>query len=106
MKDVEQERSRFQSIDDGQFGMLGGMSAVITPEFEAFARQQVEAGAFASEQEAVDAALNGYLADFHELRASIQEGIAEEEAGGGVDGETFMAEFLAETKARAATRAG
>lgn len=85
--------------------MLGRMSATIPPEFEAFARQQVEAGAFASEQEAVDVALKGYLDDFHELRASIQEAIAEDEAGGGVDGETFMAEFLAETEARAAARA-
>lgn len=82
------------------------MSATILPEFEAFARQQVEAGVFASEQEAVDAALRGYVEEFHELRASIQEAIAEDEAGGGVDGETFMAELLADAKARAAARAG
>ena len=78
------------------------MSMTIPPEFEAFARQQVEAGAFASEQEAVDAALKGYLTDFHELRASLQEAAAELDGGEGVDCESFMIELLTDTKARAA----
>lgn len=80
--------------------MLDGMSATIPPEFEAFARQQVEAGAFASEQEAVDAALKGYVDDFYELRASIQQGLDELDRGEGIDGETFMRELIEETRAR------
>lgn len=78
------------------------MSATILPEFEAFARQQVAAGVFATEQEAVDAALKGYLDDFHELRASLHEAAAEADRSEGVDGEVFMADMIARAKADAA----
>ncbi len=76
------------------------MNVAIPPEFAAFAREQVEAGAFASE-EAVATALRDYLARVEELRALIQEGLG---SGEPVDGETFLRELLEETKALAAQR--
>jgi putative addiction module CopG family antidote len=71
------------------------MQVAIPPEFEAFAREQVEAGAFASVEEAVAVALRDYLARLAELRALIDEGL---ESGEPVDGETVFAELLAELK--------
>ena len=71
------------------------MQVAIPPEFEAFAREQVEAGTFASVEEAVAAALHDYLARLEELRALIDEGL---ESGEPVDGETVFAELLAELK--------
>ncbi len=74
------------------------MHIAVPPEFEAFAREQVAAGAFASEEEVVVAALRNHLVRVEELRALIDEGDA---SGGFVDGETFLRELLEETKALA-----
>ena len=80
--------------------MLDGMNVAIPPEFEAFARDQVKAGAVSSEEEAVALALQDYLTRIDDLRAAVGEGLADVERGDVVLGETFMAELLAETKAR------
>lgn len=77
------------------------MNVAIPPEFAAFAREQVAAGTFASEEEAVGVALRDYLARLDELRALIDEGDA---SGDPVDGETFLRELLDETRALAAQR--
>jgi putative addiction module CopG family antidote len=74
------------------------MQVAIPPEFEAFAREQVEAGTFASTEEAVAVALRDYLARLEELRALIDEGL---NSGDPVDGETFLSELLAEPKGEA-----
>ena len=80
------------------------MSASIPPDFQVFARQQVEAGVFASEQEVIDAALRGYLTTFDDLRTSIQDGLAELDRGEAMDGETFLAKLLLDTEMRATAR--
>jgi putative addiction module CopG family antidote len=79
------------------------MQVAIPPEFEAFAREQVEAGTYASTEEAVAVALRDYLARLEELRALIDEGL---ESGDPVDGETFLRDLLEETKALAAKSHG
>jgi len=79
------------------------MNMTIPPEFESFARQQVAAGAFASAEEVVATALHDYLQRLTTLRALIDEGLASDE---GDDGEAFMKDFLAETKALAAQAGG
>jgi putative addiction module CopG family antidote len=79
------------------------MQVAIPPEFEAFAREQVEAGTYASTEEAVAVALRDYLARLEELRALIDEG---PESGDPVDGETFLRDLLEETKALAAKSHG
>ena len=79
------------------------MQVAIPPEFEAFAREQVEAGTYASTEEAVAVALRDYLARLEELRALIDEGL---ESGDPVDGETFLRDLLEETKALAAQSHG
>ena len=71
------------------------MQVAIPPEFEAFAREQVEAGTYASTEEAVAVALRDYLARLEELRALIDEGL---ESGDPVDGETVFEELLAELR--------
>ena len=81
------------------------MSVTILPDFQAFARQQVDKGVFASEQEVVDAALRSYLADFDNLRTSIQDGLAELDRGEAIDGETFLDRLLVDTEMRVAARA-
>ena len=79
------------------------MQVAIPPEFEAFAREQVEAGTYASTEEAVAVALRDYLARLEELRALIDEGL---DSGDPVDGETFLRDLLEETKALAAKSHG
>jgi putative addiction module CopG family antidote len=77
---------------------MPGMNVPIPPEFEAFAREQVEAGTFASAEEAVATALHDYLARLarlEELRALIDEGL---ESGEPIDGEIVFAELLAELR--------
>jgi putative addiction module CopG family antidote len=74
---------------------MTAMNVPIPPEFEAFAREQVEAGTFASAEEAVATALQDYLARLEELRALIDEGL---QSGEPVDGETVFAELLAELR--------
>ena len=81
------------------------MSATILPDFQVFAQQQVEMGVFASEQEVIDAALRGYLADFDDLRTSIQDGLAELDRGEAIDGDTFLDKLLVDTDMRVAARA-
>jgi putative addiction module CopG family antidote len=71
------------------------MQVAIPPEFEAFAREQVEAGTYASTEEAVAVALRDYLARLEELRALIDEGL---KSGDPVDGEAVFEELLAELK--------
>jgi putative addiction module CopG family antidote len=80
---------------------MPAMNVAIPPEFAAFAKQQVEAGAFASEEEVVAAALREHLARLNELRALIDEGL---DSGEPLDGETFLRELLEETRALAARR--
>jgi putative addiction module CopG family antidote len=78
------------------------MNVTIPPEFAAFASEQVAAGTFASEEEAVGIALRSYLVRLEELRALIQEGL---DSGEPVDGEVVFAELLAELEARVAVEA-
>ena len=75
--------------------MMPDMNVTIPPEFAAFAKEQVEAGAFASEEEAVAVVLRDYLARLEALRALIDEGL---ESGDPVDGEIVFAELLAELR--------
>ena len=82
------------------------MNVPIPPEFEAFARDQVRVGAAASEEESVALALRDYLTRVDEWRAAVDEGLADVDRGDVVDGDTFMAELLADTKARVVSRAG
>jgi putative addiction module CopG family antidote len=78
---------------------MPAMNVAIPPEFAAFAKRQVEAGAFASEEEVVAAALREHLARLDELRALIDEGL---DSGEPLDGETFLRELLEETRTLAA----
>ena len=78
------------------------MNVTIPPEFAASASEQVAAGTFASEEEAVGIALRSYLVRLEELRALIQEGL---DSGGPVDGEVVFAELLAELEAGVAVEA-
>jgi putative addiction module CopG family antidote len=77
------------------------MNVAIPPEFVAFAKEQVEAGAFASEEEVVAAALREHVARLDGLRALIDEGL---DSGKPLDGETFLRELLEETRKLAARR--
>ena len=70
------------------------MQVAIPPEFELFARQQVEAGAFPSEEAAVAAALRDHLARVGDLRDDIQRGIASLDRGEGLDGETAITALM------------
>lgn len=79
------------------------MKIMIPPEFESFAKEQVAAGAFASAEEVVATALHDYLQRLTTLRGLIDEGLASDE---GDDGEAFMSDFLAETKAMAVQARG
>ncbi|WP_237477902.1 ribbon-helix-helix domain-containing protein [Lichenibacterium dinghuense] len=76
------------------------MQAVVPPVFEAFAREQVAAGAFASEQEVVTRALEAYLERVASLRSAVTEGFASLDRGEGVDGPAFMRALIAKTAER------
>jgi putative addiction module CopG family antidote len=80
--------------------MVAGMNVTIPPEFEAFAREQIEAGTFTSEEEAVATALHDYLARLKELRALIDEGF---ESGAPVDARTVFDRTEAELEAMIAS---
>ena len=80
------------------------MQVKIPNEFEVFAREQVAAGHFASEEEAVATALRDYLDEVHVLRAMLDPAIAAADRGDLVDGETFMKELIAEAEAMAVAR--
>ena len=79
--------------------MFVGMNAPIPPEFEAYARDQVAAGVVASEAEAVADVLLGYLKHVEEVRALVDPALAEIERGEVIDGDVFMRELIAETRA-------
>lgn len=76
------------------------MQIAIPPAFQAFAREQVSAGTFASEHDVVVRALEAYLESAAELRAAVEEGFASLERGEGVDGPSFMRDLIAETASR------
>ena len=80
------------------------MQVKIPDDFEVFAREQVAAGHFASEEEAVATALRGYLEEVHALRAVLDPAIAAADRGELDDGESFMKELIAEAGAMAAAR--
>jgi putative addiction module CopG family antidote len=74
------------------------MNVPIPPEFEAFAREQVAAGRYASEADVVADALRQYLADREALLALLDPAIEQLERG---EGRPFDAE---ETKRRGRER--
>ena len=74
------------------------MNVPIPPEFEAFAREQVAAGRFASEAEVVADALRQYLADRKALLALLDPAIEQLDRG---EGRRFDAE---DTKRRGRER--
>ena len=76
------------------------MQVAIPPEFELFAREQVEAGAFSSEEAAVAAALREHLARVEELRSLIDPALAEVECGDTVDGRAFLRGLAERARAR------
>jgi putative addiction module CopG family antidote len=78
--------------------MVAPMNVALPPDLEAFARELVRAGAFASGEEAVAGALRDYQVRLERLRALIDEG---DESGEPVDGETFLRELLAELESEA-----
>jgi putative addiction module CopG family antidote len=74
------------------------MNVSIPPEFEAFAREQVAAGRYASEAEVVADALKQYLADREALLALLDPAIEQLDRG---EGRAFDAE---DTKRRGRER--
>jgi putative addiction module CopG family antidote len=74
------------------------MNVAIPPEFEAFAREQVAAGRYSSEAEAVADALKQYLADREALLALVDPAIEQLDRG---EGRPFDAE---DTKRRGRER--
>jgi putative addiction module CopG family antidote len=74
------------------------MNVAIPPEFEAFAREQVAAGRYASEAEVVADALKRYLADREALLALLDPALAQLDRG---EGRPFDAE---DTKRRGRER--
>jgi putative addiction module CopG family antidote len=82
---------------------MPAMNVAIPPEFEAFAREQVEAGTFASAEEAVAMALHDYLARLEEQRALIDEGL---ESGQPIDGRAVFDRIEAELEAMIASDTG
>lgn len=74
------------------------MNVSIPPEFEAFAREQVAAGHYASEADVVADALRRYLADRETLLALLNQGIEQLDRG---EGRPFDAE---DTKRRGRER--
>lgn len=76
------------------------MQVAIPPEFEAFAREQVEAGAFPSAEAAVAAALRGHLARVEELRDLIDPALAEADRGEIVDARDVLRDLADKARAR------
>ena len=74
------------------------MNVSIPPEFEAFAREQVAAGRYASEAEVVADALRQYLADREAMLALLDPAIEQLDRG---EGRPFDAE---DTKRRGRER--
>ena len=76
------------------------MQVPIPPEFELFAREQVEAGAFPSAEAAVAAALREHLARVEELRDDVRRGIDSLDRGEGVDGEAALQALIEDIRRR------
>ena len=76
------------------------MQVAIPPEFELFAREQVEAGAFSSEEAAVAAALREHLARVEELRDDVRRGIASLDRGEGLDGQAALQSLIEDIERR------
>ena len=76
------------------------MQVAIPPAFEVFAREQVAAGKFASEQDVVVRALEAYIESIADLRSAVEEGFASLDRGEGLDGPSFMRDLIAETASR------
>ena len=77
---------------------MPSMNVPIPPEFEAFAREQVEAGRYSSEADVVADALKQYLADREALLALLDPALAQLDRG---EGRPFNA---ADTKRRGRER--
>ena len=75
------------------------MDAPIPPEFEAYARDQVAAGLVASAAEAVADVLMRYLKHVEDIRALVDQAIAEADRGEGMDGDAFMEALIEESRA-------
>ena len=76
------------------------MQVAIPPEIEVFAREQVAAGTFPSEEAAFADALRRHLARVEELRALIDPAIAEAERGDTTDGRAFLRDLADKARAR------
>lgn len=76
------------------------MDVAIPPEFENFARAQVEAGVYASEADAVAAALRDHLARVEDLRAEVDPSMAEADRGEVSDARAVMRDLAARARAR------
>lgn len=79
--------------------MLASMNVAIPPEFESYAREQVQAGVVASEEEAATVVLRRYAAHITEVRGLLDPAIAQADRGEGMDGDAFMQELIEETRA-------
>lgn len=73
------------------------MHVVVPPAFEVFARDEVAAGRFTSEEDVVIRALEAYLDSIADLRSAVAEGFASLDRGEGVDGPSFMRDLIRET---------
>jgi antitoxin ParD1/3/4 len=80
-------------------GEVAAMNVSLTPELEKLVQDKVESGLYSSATEVVGDALR--LLEQHEihlqeLRARMDEALAEADRGEGVDGEEFMQSMLDE----------
>ncbi len=78
------------------------MNVSLTPELEAFVKEQVKSGQYRSASEAVREGLRLLVLRHEEhelklaaLRASIETGLQSLDAGEGIDGDEFFANLLA-----------
>ena len=76
------------------------MNITLPAEFEAFARDQVKAGAVVSEEEAAAIVLRRYAAHVAEVRALVDPAIAQADCGESLDGDAFMQDLIEEVRAR------
>jgi Arc/MetJ-type ribon-helix-helix transcriptional regulator len=82
------------------------MVVAIPPEFERYAREAVSAGAFASEQEAVEVVLRDYLSRLAELRTLIDPGLQSLDRGEGEDADAVFDRMEAALEARITAAGG
>src|SRR5262245_337395 len=83
------------------------MNVHLTPELEQLVQQKVQSGRYNSASEVVREALRLMeqrdevrSVQLQQLRARIDEGLAEAERGDGVDGETFMQGLISDLDTR------